>query len=104
MLFFYLGFLILLPILQAALWDNVELLVDLLQEEQHLIECQDNFGRTPIHAAAVTANSNCLQLLINARANVDAQAMDGKVRKLQDAFARLDNDLSCLPDCSSLER
>ncbi|XP_055684527.1 leucine-rich repeat serine/threonine-protein kinase 1 isoform X1 [Lutzomyia longipalpis] len=63
---------------QAALWDNVELLVDLLQEEQHLIECQDTFGRTPIHAAAITANSNCLQLLINARANVDAQAMDGK--------------------------
>ncbi|KAL9695579.1 hypothetical protein quinque_014864 [Culex quinquefasciatus] len=57
---------------QAALWDNVELLEDLLQEETHLIDCLDSWGRAPIHAAAITADSRCLPMLINAGANVDA--------------------------------
>ncbi|KFB52135.1 hypothetical protein ZHAS_00020459 [Anopheles sinensis] len=56
---------------KAALWDNVELLEDLLQEEVHLIDCLDSWGRAPIHAAAVTADSRCLPMLINAGANVN---------------------------------
>ncbi|XP_055623482.1 leucine-rich repeat serine/threonine-protein kinase 1 isoform X2 [Toxorhynchites rutilus septentrionalis] len=56
---------------QAALWDNVELLEDLLQEEVHLIDCLDSWGRAPIHAAAITADSRCLPMLVNAGANVN---------------------------------
>uniref|UniRef100_A0A182N1F9 non-specific serine/threonine protein kinase n=1 Tax=Anopheles dirus TaxID=7168 RepID=A0A182N1F9_9DIPT len=59
---------------QAALWDNVELLEDLLQEEVHLIDCLDSWGRAPIHAAAITADSRCLPMLLNAGANVNATA------------------------------
>lgn len=58
---------------QAALWDNVDLLVDLLQEQTDLIESEDSWGRAPIHAAAITKNSKCLPLLINSGANVNAQ-------------------------------
>lgn len=61
-----------LSILKAALWDNVELLEDLLQEEVHLIDCLDSWGRAPIHAAAVTTDSRCLPMLIHAGANIDA--------------------------------
>ncbi|XP_053678911.1 leucine-rich repeat serine/threonine-protein kinase 1 [Anopheles nili] len=57
---------------QAALWDNVELLEDLLQEEVHLIDCLDSWGRAPIHAAAITTDSRCLPMLINAGANINA--------------------------------
>ncbi|XP_062537326.1 leucine-rich repeat serine/threonine-protein kinase 1 isoform X2 [Armigeres subalbatus] len=57
---------------QAALWDNAELLEDLLQEEVHLIDCLDSWGRAPIHAAAITAESRCLPMLINAGANINA--------------------------------
>jgi ankyrin repeat protein len=59
-------------ITQAALWDNVELLLDLLQED-HDINCEDSWGRTPIHAAAVSSNSKCLQVLINAGADINRQ-------------------------------
>uniref|UniRef100_A0A1S4G9X9 non-specific serine/threonine protein kinase n=1 Tax=Anopheles gambiae TaxID=7165 RepID=A0A1S4G9X9_ANOGA len=59
---------------QAALWDNVELLEDLLQEEVHLIDCLDSWGRAPIHAAAITADSRCLPMLIHAGANINATA------------------------------
>ena len=59
-------------IIQAALWDNVELLLDLLQED-HDINCIDSWGRTPIHAAAVSSNSKCLQVLINAGADINQQ-------------------------------
>lgn len=58
---------------QAALWDNEDLLVDLLQEQTTLIESVDSWGRSPIHAAAITKNSKCLPLLINAGANVNSQ-------------------------------
>ncbi|XP_053686186.1 leucine-rich repeat serine/threonine-protein kinase 1 isoform X3 [Sabethes cyaneus] len=57
---------------QAALWDNAELLEDLLQEEAHLIDCLDSWGRAPVHAAAITADSRCLPMLINAGASIDA--------------------------------
>lgn len=59
-------------LIQAALWDNVELLLDLLQED-HDINCEDSWGRGPIHAAAVTSNSKCLQVLINAGADINIQ-------------------------------
>lgn len=57
---------------QAALWDNVDLLLDLLQED-HDIDCVDSWGRTPLHAAAVSSNSKCLQVLINAGADINKQ-------------------------------
>jgi ankyrin repeat protein len=59
-------------LVSAALWDNVDLLLDLLQED-HDIDCVDSWGRTPLHAAAVSSNSKCLQVLINAGANVNKQ-------------------------------
>lgn len=59
-------------LVQGALWDNVDLLLDLLQED-HDIDCVDSWGRTPLHAAAVSSNSKCLQVLINAGADVDKQ-------------------------------
>ena len=49
----------------------MELLEDLLQEEVHLVDCLDSWGRGPIHAAAITSDSKCLQMLINAGANVN---------------------------------
>lgn len=59
---------------QAALWDNVELLQDLLQEQKHLVNCLDSWGRTPLHAAAITSDSKCLQLLLtNKEVNVNAK-------------------------------
>ncbi|CAL4058692.1 unnamed protein product, partial [Meganyctiphanes norvegica] len=50
---------------QAALWDNAELLEDLLNGEQlaHL-DCRDAWGRTPLHAAATTEGSRCLRILL----------------------------------------
>lgn len=59
-------------LIQAALWDNVELLMDLLQED-HDINCEDSWGRSSIHAAAVTNNSKCLQVLVNAGADINKQ-------------------------------
>lgn len=59
-------------IIQAALWDNVDLLLDLLQED-HDIDCVDSWGRTPLHAAAVSSHSKCLQVLINAGADINKQ-------------------------------
>lgn len=38
-----------------------------------LINCVDSWGRAAIHATAITQNSKCLPLLINAGANVNAQ-------------------------------
>lgn len=59
-------------IIQAALWDNVELLLDLLQDD-HDIDCLDSWGRTALHAASVSTNSKCLQVLINAGADINRQ-------------------------------
>lgn len=59
-------------LIQAALWDNVDLLLDLLQDD-HDINCVDSWGRTPLHAAAVSSNSKCLQVLINAGADINKQ-------------------------------
>ncbi|KAG7189414.1 hypothetical protein KM043_017118 [Ampulex compressa] len=55
---------------QAALWDNAELLEDLLRGEYlQYINSQDSWGRTPLHAAAITENSRCLNVLLFAGAN-----------------------------------
>uniref|UniRef100_A0A1B6DQ53 non-specific serine/threonine protein kinase n=1 Tax=Clastoptera arizonana TaxID=38151 RepID=A0A1B6DQ53_9HEMI len=55
---------------QAALWDNAELLEDLLRGDQHShINSQDSWGRTPLHAASTTENSRCLRVLLQAGAN-----------------------------------
>lgn len=60
--------------MQASLWDNIELLQDLLQgDDCKLINIKDSWGRSPIHAAAITANSQCLKLLIAHGANVNLQ-------------------------------
>ncbi|CAH1175605.1 unnamed protein product [Phaedon cochleariae] len=50
---------------QAALWDNTELLEDLLAGgQQSFINSQDSWGRTPLHAAAITEKSKCLEILL----------------------------------------
>lgn len=47
------------------MWDNAELLEDLLRGDQLLfINSQDAWGRTPLHAAATTENSQCLRILL----------------------------------------
>lgn len=49
------------------MWDNAELLEDLLHGEQIAhINSQDSWGRTPLHAAATTDNSRCLAVLLQA--------------------------------------
>ncbi|XP_072749395.1 leucine-rich repeat serine/threonine-protein kinase 1 [Anoplolepis gracilipes] len=55
---------------QAALWDNAELLEDLLRgEHAQYINSKDSWGRTPMHAAAITENSRCLDVLLTAGAD-----------------------------------
>ncbi|OXA37186.1 Leucine-rich repeat serine/threonine-protein kinase 1 [Folsomia candida] len=64
---------------QAALWDNEELLLDLLNGEliSH-INSLDSWGRTALHAAATTDNSKCLNILLKAGAdpNIASGAQD----------------------------
>ena len=53
---------------QAALWDNAELLEDLLNgEELEYINSCDSWGRSPVHAATTTESSMCLRILIQVR-------------------------------------
>lgn len=60
--------------LKAALWDNTELLEDLLEGgQQAFLNSQDSWGRTPLHAAVITEQSKCLQLLLNAGAEANIQ-------------------------------
>ncbi|XP_034942841.1 leucine-rich repeat serine/threonine-protein kinase 1 [Chelonus insularis] len=59
---------------QAALWDNAELLEDLLRgEHAQYINSQDSWGRAPLHAAAITENSRCLGVLLATGANANIQ-------------------------------
>jgi Ankyrin repeats (many copies) len=59
----YIGIFLLCRLLhQAALWDNAELLEDLLNgEELAFINSCDSWGRTPLHAASTTESSQCLR-------------------------------------------
>lgn len=51
---------------QAALWENAELLEDLLEGDQIAhINSQDSWGRTPLHTAAMR-ESGCLRVLLQA--------------------------------------
>uniref|UniRef100_A0A0A9YDP2 Transient receptor potential cation channel subfamily A member 1 n=1 Tax=Lygus hesperus TaxID=30085 RepID=A0A0A9YDP2_LYGHE len=55
---------------QSALWDNAELLEDLLRGDQlSILNSQDSCGRTPLHAASTTENSTCLRILLQAGAD-----------------------------------
>ncbi|XP_046393381.1 leucine-rich repeat serine/threonine-protein kinase 1 [Ischnura elegans] len=57
---------------QAALWDNAELLEDLLRgEEATYINSRDACGRTPLHAAAASEDSRCLKVLLEAGADAN---------------------------------
>ena len=52
---------------QAALWDNAELLEDLLtssSEELACLNARDSWGRTALHAAATNDDSRCLRILV----------------------------------------
>ena len=61
--------------LQAALWDNAELLEDLVRSDQvSFVNSRDAWGRTPLHAAASTDASRCLSLLLQAGAQLDVQS------------------------------
>ena len=58
---------------QAALWDNAELLEDLLNgDEIKCLDSRDSWGRTALHAAATNPGSRCLRILAQAGANLDA--------------------------------
>ncbi len=58
---------------QAALWDNAELLEDLLNgDELKCLNSRDSWGRTAIHAAATNPGSRCLRILTQAGADLDA--------------------------------
>lgn len=47
---------------------------DLLEGGQlNLINSQDSWGRTPLHAAAITGNSKCLEILLNTGADPNIQ-------------------------------
>ena len=62
---------------QAALWDNAELLEDLLNgEELEYIDSCDSWGRSPVHAAATTETSLCLRILIQVLSTVSSLQAD----------------------------
>ena len=56
---------------QSALWDNAELLEDLLNgDELDCLNARDSWGRTALHAAATNENSQCLRILTQAGAGM----------------------------------
>uniref|UniRef100_T1IVJ9 non-specific serine/threonine protein kinase n=1 Tax=Strigamia maritima TaxID=126957 RepID=T1IVJ9_STRMM len=55
---------------QAALWDNADLLEDLLNGEYlQLINSRDTEGRTVLHAAVTNENPHCTRILLQAGAD-----------------------------------
>lgn len=57
----------------AALWDNAELLEDLLNgEELGCLDARDSWGRSALHAAATNAGSKCLRILLQSGARAEA--------------------------------
>ena len=60
---------------QAALWDNAELLEDLLHgEELGCLDARDSWGRTALHAAATNLDSQCLRILCQVCKQIDFRA------------------------------
>lgn len=60
-------------LLQAALWDNVELLQELLASGAE-VNARDASQRTALHAAALAERSACLLALCRAGADTDARS------------------------------
>ncbi len=57
----------------AALWDNAELLEDLLNgDEIRCLDARDSWGRSALHAAATNADSKCLRVLLQSGAAASA--------------------------------
>ncbi|XP_037875630.1 leucine-rich repeat serine/threonine-protein kinase 1 isoform X2 [Bombyx mori] len=57
---------------QAALWDNLELLQELIVNGAE-VDARDTHGRSALHAAALAERSACLSALCSAGAYVDAR-------------------------------
>ncbi|KAH9638646.1 hypothetical protein HF086_007780 [Spodoptera exigua] len=67
---------------QAALWDNLELLQELIASGA-AVDARDGSNRSALHAAALAERSRCLAALCAAGADIDAksdEATGGKVR------------------------
>ena len=61
---------------QAALWDNAELLEDLLtssSEELACLNARDSWGRTALHAAATNDDSQCLRILVQVNSDANTK-------------------------------
>lgn len=58
---------------QAALWDNVELLEELLSNGAE-VDARDSSSRSALHAAALAERSRCLVALCAAGADLDARS------------------------------
>ncbi|CAH2062559.1 unnamed protein product, partial [Iphiclides podalirius] len=58
---------------QAALWDNVELLQELVATGAD-VDARDRSGRTALHAAALLEGGRCLAALCSAGAELDARS------------------------------
>lgn len=76
-------FLCIVPCLhpQAALWDNVELLQELLAAGAD-VNARDALSRTALHAAALAERSACLLALCAAGADLDAVSSTGSGGKV----------------------
>ena len=51
--------------------------VKLLIDKGCDLELKDSFGKTALHYAVSNTNIDCLELLINAKVNLNAQKNDG---------------------------
>ncbi|XP_063898940.1 serine/threonine-protein phosphatase 6 regulatory ankyrin repeat subunit C-like [Helicoverpa armigera] len=58
---------------QAALWDNLELLQELLSSGAD-VNARDCSSRSALHAAALAERSRCLSALCSAGAEIDAKS------------------------------
>ena len=61
---------------KAAYLNNVDRVKKYLHAV--LINSVDNYGRTPLHLAAVNGNSQIIRMFLNMNANVNIQDADGK--------------------------
>ncbi|KAJ8704120.1 hypothetical protein PYW07_013414 [Mythimna separata] len=58
---------------QAALWDNLELLQELIASGE-AVDARDHCNRSALHAAALAERSRCLAALCAAGAEIDAKS------------------------------